>query len=158
MSVSECLRHGASPFGSKSCIVQNISDHTGPVGWRVGPCLTHNDLHLRAHNGCHGGFFHGENQLTNTLVWRRESKERKLATPALNLTSDKWISREWLRTVQSKVLGETLGSKQLKSLTDEVPKRSNVLVKVARGKALVGTVKEGEEVLLLKGKRGHKKY
>ena len=51
------------------------------------------------------------------------------------------------------VLGKALAQAEIVALLDEVTEGKGVLVGVAAGKALVGHVKEGEELLLLEDVR-----
>lgn len=50
--------------------------------------------------------------------------------------------------VQAEVLGERLRDAEFETLRDEVPHRPRVVLKIARGEALVGAVEEGEVLLL----------
>ena len=107
-----------SPLIVEICVGEDSLDNPGPVGWGVAHHGPHNQRHLA---------------LDVLQVLRLPRHHGQVARPLV---------------VQTKVLAEALRAKQLKALGHKIPDCPGVSVQTARGEALVGAVKEGEELVV----------
>lgn len=79
-----------------------------------------------------------------TLSSDNSDRDKKLYSGLRALGTDVCASR--VLTVKAKVLGEGLSYEQLKALGDEEANGPGVFLQTARGKALIGRVKERKQL------------
>lgn len=117
------------PLGEQGRVVQHDVTNAGTVGGRVRNLgsLDDGELGLDAHGNI--------TKVTGGDIGISQRRRDEV------VTSDTLV-------VESKVLGERLGNAELESLLYEVTNSPGILVKRSRGESLVGTVEEGEELLL----------